>query len=81
MTVDEILRAALALPHEDRARLLDALLRSLEPDRGETAADAGWEAAWAAELNRRAQELDEGRALLIPAEEVFAELAARFPPR
>lgn len=81
VTVDEIVQEALALPREARARVMEALLRSLEPDRDGTSADAGWEAAWVAELNRRAQELDEGRAQLIPAEEVFAELAARFPPR
>jgi len=81
VTVDEILQRVLALPSEERARLLDELLRSLEPDQDDTPTDPAWEEAWAAELNRRAQEIDEGRAQLIPHEEVFAELRARFPPR
>jgi putative addiction module component (TIGR02574 family) len=64
-----------------RVRLTDEQRHSVDPDRGEAPADAGPEAAWAAELDRRGQEIDEGRAQLIPADEVFAELAARFPPR
>jgi Putative addiction module component len=43
--------------------------------------DEEWEKAWAAEIERRMKEVDEGRARLIPHEEVFAELRARFPPR
>lgn len=81
VTIDEILRQALALPREARARVAEEILHSLESDRGEAPANAEWEAAWAEELNRRAQEIDEGRARLIPADEVFAELTARFAPR
>jgi putative addiction module component (TIGR02574 family) len=81
VTIDEILQEVLALPRDARAHLLDELRRSLEPGHGDVPADAGWEAAWTAELNRRGQEIDEGRAQLISADEVFAELDARFPPR
>jgi putative addiction module component (TIGR02574 family) len=72
--VEKVLQEALALPREDRARLLEALQESLEPDEE-------WEKAWAAEIQRRKRAVDEGRARLIPHEEVFAEHRARFPPR
>ena len=81
MAFDEVLQKALALSAEERDKLAAALLRSLEPDDAEVLTEAEWNEAWAAELNRRAQEIDEGRAQLFPAEEVFAELRARFPPR
>ncbi|HWU88638.1 MAG TPA: addiction module protein [Kofleriaceae bacterium] len=74
MAVEKIIQEALALPPEDRARLADALYDSLEPDEE-------WEKAWAVEVERRIKDLDEGRTRAIPAEEVFAELRARFPLR
>jgi putative addiction module component (TIGR02574 family) len=74
MAVEKVLQEALALPSEDRARLLEALQESLEPDEE-------WGKAWAAEVARRVKDLDEGRTRAIPAEEVFAKLRARFPPR
>lgn len=43
--------------------------------------DDEWEKAWAAETRRRVKDLDEGRTRAISAEEVFAKLRARFPPR
>lgn len=73
MAVEKILQEALALPREDRARVMEALQESLGPDEE-------WEKAWAAEIERRVKEADEGRARWIPHEEVFAELRARFPP-
>jgi putative addiction module component (TIGR02574 family) len=81
MAVEKILQEALALPVKERSELAAALLRSIEPEDDEVLTEAEWEAAWAAELARRAKDIDEGRAQLIPAEEVFAELRARFPPR
>jgi putative addiction module component (TIGR02574 family) len=74
MAVEKILQEALALRSEDRARVLEALQESLQPDEE-------WEKAWAAEVVRRVKDLDEGRTQAIPAEEVFAKLRARFPPR
>ena len=53
---------------------LEALQESLQPDEE-------WGKAWAAEVARRVKDLDEGRTRAIPAEEVFAKLRARFPPR
>lgn len=74
MAVEKIVQEALALPSEERARVLEALQESLQPDEE-------WERAWATEVKRRAKDLDEGRSRAIPAEEVFAKLRAQFPPR
>ena len=69
---DEILSAALALSPGSRAMLADHLLESLD-----------WEdqkridAIWAEEAERRVKAIDEGRAELIPGDEVMAELRAR----
>jgi putative addiction module component (TIGR02574 family) len=79
MAVEKVLQEALALPSEDRARVLEALQESLAPD--DEWPDDEWEKAWAAEARRRVKDLDEGRTRAIPAEEVFAKLRAQSPPR
>jgi putative addiction module component (TIGR02574 family) len=72
--VAEALKTQLgALPIEDRAELASFLLASL--DEG---ADPDAEAAWDAELARRAEEIRSGRAQGEPAEEVFARLRERL---
>jgi len=71
LKTDELLNEALALPVELRAQLVDALLRSLNP------AQAEIDASWAAEAERRIDELDAGEAALIPGDEVFARLRSR----
>lgn len=62
------------LPEQDRAELAHFLIRSL--DDAET--DADWEAALEAELIRRSQEIDSGRDLGKPAEQVLAELREKY---
>jgi len=37
-----------------------------------------WEAAWAAEAERRMADIDAGRTKMIPAEEVMARLKAKY---
>lgn len=64
--VDELSKRAKALPPEDRARLAEELLASLDPH------DADVEAAWDVELRRRIDAIDRGESRLIPAEETFA---------
>jgi putative addiction module component (TIGR02574 family) len=71
MAVDKVLQEALALPPEDRDRLLVALARSLEPDTTE-----GWERAWTAEIERRLRDLDEGRTTTISHEEFLRRMRA-----
>jgi putative addiction module component (TIGR02574 family) len=68
--VEEISQRARALSAEDRARLADELLASLEEP-----AQADAEAAWDKEISRRVEEIKSGKAKLIPADEVFAETA------
>ena len=64
--VDELSKRARALPPEDRARLAEELLASLDPH------EAGVDAAWDVELRRRIDEIDRGEARLVSAEDAFA---------
>lgn len=67
--LDEVERQGMALPQKDRAALAERLLASL--DEGE---DEGVEEAWAAEVERRDRELQEGKVKGIPASEVLARV-------
>lgn len=70
----ERLKTELAgLSVEDRAELAHFLLESLPPER--LIED---EAAWAEELQRRIAEIDSGKDVGIPAEQVIAELRAKY---
>ncbi len=64
----ELLREALALPPEERADVAAELLASL--DEAEPADAADVEAAWAAEIERRARRVLAGESAGIPWEEV-----------
>lgn len=66
--IDELSRKARALPPEERLRLAEELLSSVQDS------DEEIEAAWAEEIERRLEEVENGTAKLIPAEEVFAEI-------
>ena len=68
--VEELSQKARALSAEDRARLAEDLLASLE-DGLESAAEV--EAAWEHEIRRRVEEVKSGNAKLISAEDVYAE--------
>lgn len=61
------------LSREERAQLTDELPGSLHDD---VATDVG--AAWDTEILRRLQEIENGTAVLVPAEEVFAEARRHF---
>lgn len=69
-SLDELAKRARALSPQDRARLAEELLASLDEQ-----SDSDAEAAWEQEIARRVEEIKAGRARLIPAEEVFAETA------
>ncbi len=58
---------ARSLPGEERARLAEALLASLEEE-------AEMERAWREEIDRRAAELDSDAVQAVPAEQVFAAI-------
>lgn len=64
-----LLDEALSLPESERARIADALLRSLEPP-----PESNVEAAWRAEIRRRVDDLESGRVKGIPWSEVREEL-------
>jgi putative addiction module component (TIGR02574 family) len=74
MKREDLKKEALKLPSEDRAELAYSLIRSLDEDDEEP--DREHERLWREEIQRRYRELKEGKAELIPAEEVFAEIRA-----
>jgi putative addiction module component (TIGR02574 family) len=69
---DALADQLLALPSVDRARLAELLLASIEER------DAGAASAWDEEIDRRADELENGLVDGIPAVEVFAEVERRL---
>jgi len=64
---DELAKKAQALNVDERARLAQELLESVERD-----SDPDVQAAWEAEIADRIAKYERGEAKLIPAEEVFA---------
>jgi putative addiction module component (TIGR02574 family) len=69
----EILQAqVLGLSKEDRSRLLERLVASLD-------VDAGAEEAWETVAAERDAELESGTVAGVPLEEAMARLRARFP--
>lgn len=66
--VEELSARAKTLPPEDRARLAEEMLASLDQDH-----DTADEAAWDREIERRVAEVEAGTAKLIPAADVHAE--------
>lgn len=69
VTREQLEVEALNLPRDERARLAEALISSLDEE-------AEIELAWQEEIKRRVAELDAGTVKTIPAEQVFAELDA-----
>jgi putative addiction module component (TIGR02574 family) len=61
------------LPARERAELAHFLIRSLDEEE-----DVDAEAAWDAELARRADEIKSGKAMGEPAAKVFAELREKY---
>ncbi|WP_035610252.1 addiction module protein [Haloferula sp. BvORR071] len=72
-TAERIRSEAFSLSSEERAELAHFLIRSLDP-----ASDSESQAEWDAELERRGEEIRQGVAVGIPAEQVFDELRARL---
>jgi putative addiction module component (TIGR02574 family) len=69
----ELSKQAKMLSLEERAQLAEELLGSLHED-----APGDVESAWDAEILRRLQEVENGTAILVPAEDVFAEARRHF---
>lgn len=62
----------LQLPRMDRSKLATRILESLDEDDTEPSPE------WREELQRRVNDIDAGRAKLIPSEEVWEEANLRF---
>jgi putative addiction module component (TIGR02574 family) len=73
--VSDLLKRALALPPDERTALANTLLDSLE------AADESVQAAWDEEVARRMQDLQAGKAVTVPWEELHQELLAMLNER
>jgi len=71
-SIKDIIREACQLPVEDRAMVIDSLLRSLNMPNPEI------DRAWAEEARRRLAELRSGRTRTIPGDEVFSKIKERF---
>lgn len=70
----KIREEALELPTKARAKLAHDLILSLEGEPLESPEDV--EKAWAAEINRRIEDVKEGRAKLIPADQALRSVRA-----
>ena len=68
----EIIRDAESLPVEERALIVDTLLRTLNPP------DPEIDRKWAAVARRRLDELRSGKVQPVPGDEVFAKIQQRF---
>lgn len=68
----EIIQEAESLPVEERAMVIDSLLRTLNPPSAEI------DAEWARVAKRRLAELRSGTVKTVPGAEVFAKIRERF---
>jgi putative addiction module component (TIGR02574 family) len=73
LTFEELEAAALKLSKERQEELVHALILSLKADQEQ---DPAHEQLWMEEIERRCRDIDEGRATLIPGEEVFQRARA-----
>jgi putative addiction module component (TIGR02574 family) len=73
VTIDQLKSEMSTLPANERAELAHFLIESLE-----NGPEEGVEAAWEAELARRSEEILSGKVTGRPAEQVFAEIRARY---
>jgi putative addiction module component (TIGR02574 family) len=73
LTVEQIAEVALALPSEARALLADRLVESLDP-----AEDGYIQQLWAAEAQRRRDDVLAGRIQTIPGDEALERVRQVF---
>jgi len=70
---NDILRTALSLGPNERAEIAASLIASLDPPAGEDI-----DAAWAEEIKRRIESIDNGDVQLIPSDEVLRAMRERL---
>ena len=71
-TNDRVIDEALSLPSNVRLSLVEKLLTSLN-----LPIDKEINRLWAEEAERRVSQIEEGKAKLVPGEEVFAKIRAK----
>ena len=72
IALESLKNQVLSLPHNDRARLLDSIIDSLDDD---TSLDRAWDQ----EAARRDLEVENGTAACVDGKEVLARLRAQIP--
>ncbi|CAM0556516.1 addiction module protein [Halomonas profundus] len=72
MNIQEIVSEAESLPVEERARVVDALLRSLN------APESSIDKQWVEAAQSRLDDIRAGRVVTVSSEQVFASLRARL---
>jgi len=72
MNIKQLIDEAVLLPVEERAIVVDSLLRSLNQPESEI------DKQWASEAKRRLSELRSGHVEVIPGNEVFSKVWDRF---
>lgn len=72
MKIKDLINEAESLPVEERAMVVDTLLRSLNPPESDI------DKKWAAVARRRLDEIRSGTVAAIPGEQVFAKIWKRF---
>lgn len=72
MNTADLMNEAASLPLEERARLVDSLLQTLNP------VDESAAAAWLAAARRRLDDLDSGRVKAILGDAVFEKVRCRL---
>ena len=71
MRPKELIAGAISLPVEERAILVDSILRSLNPPEEDI------DSQWVVEAERRLEEVHIGRVEAIPGDQVFARIRKR----
>ena len=72
MDVEQLLREALRLPVDARAKLAGEIISSLD----DSTPDPDRDVAWAAEIRRRLDAYDAGQLKTVPADQVVADIKA-----
>jgi len=72
-TNDRVIEEALSLPADARLNLIEKLLMSLN-----LPTDEEIDRLWAEEAERRVSQIEEGKVKLVPGEEAFAKIRAKY---
>ncbi len=72
MKTKDLIAEAISLPVEERAMVVDSILRSLNPP------DSDIDRKWVAIAKRRIAELRSGEVEVVPGEEVFSRILKEF---